>query len=58
MPVEVLTMSEQEQEVIETAIRFCQTRRNGLFHDIAARQEDLEAAVEMLLMECDGRWPE
>ena len=56
MKIEVLTLSEQEQEVIQAAINFVDQTKNGRYRDVPNFYAELVNAVEQLVMEHDGRW--
>lgn len=57
MKVETLTVSEEEQQVIESAIEYYLQAHNGLYRDVAPAKEALFQATEKLLNEHEGRWP-
>jgi hypothetical protein len=56
MPVETLTLSEQEQAVIEAAIEYCAQAQHGLYIDVPRAKAALIEAVEQLQMDHEGRW--
>ena len=57
MKMEMLIMTEYEQEVIEAAIDYVQNLQNGLYRDMPELQRCLKVAVQDLLTENEGRWP-
>ena len=56
MPIEVYSVDELEQDVIEAAIEYSQQARHGLYRDLAQHRNALFEAVDRLVMEHDGRW--
>jgi hypothetical protein len=56
MAIEILTLSEQEQEVIERAIDYVAQMRNGIYRDVDVARFNLFEAVDDLVQEHDGRW--
>lgn len=56
MKLEIYTLSELEQHVIECAIEDYFQSSNGRYSDAALTRAHLYKAVEKLLFESDGRW--
>lgn len=56
MPVEIYTMSEKEQDVIEAAIIYRDQVKNGLYRDVPKFRRQLFEAVDRLVFEHERRW--
>jgi hypothetical protein len=56
MTIEIMTLSEMEQEVIEAAIEFVNQTKHGRYRDVPNFYAVLVEAVEKLVIEHDGRW--
>ena len=56
MSVEIMTVSELEQQVIEDAVEYVQQIRNGLYRDVPEARRRLIESVDRLLDENEGWW--
>jgi len=54
--IEIYTLSEKEEAVIQAAIDYIDHRENGLFRDVPVYRTRLRVAVHTLRFEHEGRW--